>query len=64
MWRTIISSSEVQFPQEPEEGRKPAALLDKQQQLNNNAEPTAAITPAQKRKAVRKSTASMKNEKN
>jgi hypothetical protein len=59
----IMSSSDVQSPQEPEEDRKPTHLLDKHQELNNNAEPTAATTSVQKRKVVEKSITSMKSSK-
>ncbi len=50
----IILSSDVHSQQEPEEDRKPAPLLDKHRELKNVAEPTTAISSAQKRKADEK----------
>jgi hypothetical protein len=52
----ILSHSDIETNQEPEEDRKPAPLLDKNRESKLNAEPTSVTSYTQKRKTDDKST--------
>jgi hypothetical protein len=52
----ILSHSEIETNQEPEEDRKPASILDKLRELKLKVEPTSATSYTQKRKTDEKST--------
>jgi hypothetical protein len=52
----ILSHSDIETSQEPEEDKNPAPLLDKHRELQLKAEPTSATSSSQKRKTDDKST--------